>query len=361
MDPAQDPLVVVEQSQDDSPNPHPAGPMEGTLTPKCDRYRYSYSTQMSANYPCIFMACEESKELRVWDWKIGPLCLHITGLQITSWAFLSSRFLLISRTDSKYNEEYETTVYIPHLAVIDLETAPSPNRITVSGTNYVCAFHYPPVIDNVLVLDMFAISHDKDVVLRPLVRGSTFLRALAGLAPGETRRDFAWDEWGPRGSRLMWTPTPVTCHVYGTMLATTEADSRPDTPGYSRVWMSVTLRDFEAIHPAAERGVGGKDSRLGDEKQAVRVVAHATMLEPVGVFNETVTSSLPYVERVLVLPQERQDEWDAVIPREDALALVGSVWRRHMLHWSFTLRLEYNIGLFASEGRGTTSLWLRPN
>ena len=36
----------------------------------------------------------------------------------------------------------------------------------------------------------FAISYNKVVVLRSLVRALTFLRALAGIAPGETRRDF---------------------------------------------------------------------------------------------------------------------------------------------------------------------------
>ena len=89
-------------------------------------------------------------------------------------------------------------------------------------------------------------------------------------------------------------PEPPTCYGYGTMLARAPSRTPPVMVGCGLVWVSVTLRDFKAIHLAAEHGMGGKDSRLGDEideKQGVRVVAHATVLESMGVSGEDTGAS----------------------------------------------------------------------
>ncbi|KAM5538766.1 hypothetical protein V8D89_007488 [Ganoderma adspersum] len=376
MDPSQDLLVVIEHFWNNRSEfmcrihlkalstgaPHPAGPMEGTLTHNYKLRSHSYSTQMSDNHLGILMVYAGCIGLLVWDWKIGAVCLHITAPEITSWAFLTSRFLLVAQTDSKYNEENGSTVYIPHVVVIDLESAPSPNRITLSEANSICAFHYPPITDNVLVVGMairsdpgpnsclspslnvpFSVSsdpehrlflislqfvirgHNEGVVLGSLVPAATFLRALATVAPGQTRRDSAWSEWGERGSRLFSTPgthaSDDACNAYGTVFATTEVDS--DTPD-GRVRMTVTVRDFNQLairRRAADRESGRKHSEREGEEQDARVVADVSVLEPTGVFKEEVKTSLPYTERVLVLFQEGQDAWDAAIPTEDALVL----------------------------------------
>ncbi|KAI1790837.1 hypothetical protein LXA43DRAFT_1095058 [Ganoderma leucocontextum] len=376
MDPAQDLLIVIEEFWDRSQltcrihlralstgAPHP-GPIMAMLTHKPKPGGYSYAIQISEEYLGIVMMCENNKELLIWEWKVGTLRWHITGPDLLSWAFLTSRFLLITHGGSEFDED-NTTIREPgrpHFVVIDLESLPSSNPVTLSEVDCVCAFHYPPLEDNIEVLDvliqcypgpdwcpspalsipfsvscedrlfvitLWVIADDDEIGVLLLVPASTFLRALATLAPGETRRKFAWAEWGPRGSRLMREPrmdmSMEVRYVYGTTFVTAEADL--DTRA-QRLREFVVARDFNQLAiRRAVGGAGGKDS--GDEWQDVRVVTDTTVFEPAGVFQEEVTTALPYIQRVIVpfQPTEEDGEFNAVMLAEDALVLMSSTWQ----------------------------------
>ena len=249
--------------------------------------------------------------------------------------------------------------------------------MALSELDYTCAFHYPPFAENVVVHDMtiqpesgsnacssprhfgaipFLVSSEhrlflitiwvsvchEEVVLRLLVPMSTFLQAVATLAPGETRRAFAWPEWGPCGSRLMRMPSiraPILqggCHVYGTMFATIEVDidARAQVADHD-ARMILVMRDFNqrAIRRrqragcvAGDRNPAGGNSEEQDPNG--RLVAGATAFEPADIFKEEVTTALPYVERRFMLPQEEEGEDaqpDALMLAEDALVLVMGV------------------------------------
>ena len=93
---------------------------------------------------------------------------------------------------------------------------------------------------------------------------------------------------------------------------------------------SVVVRDFDhlAVWKAAAR-TGEKNSSdgLGDspglEERDMPVMADATLFEPTGMFEEEVTTALPYVERIFV-PME-DGEFNAVLLGEDAMMLVAGV------------------------------------
>ena len=94
---------------------------------------------------------------------------------------------------------------------------------------------------------------------------------------------------------------------------------------------SVVVRDFDhlAVWKAAAR-TGEKNSSdgLGDspglEERDMPVMADATLFEPTGMFEEEVTTALPYVERIFV-PTEEDGEFNAVLLAEDAMVLVTGV------------------------------------
>lgn len=283
---------------------------------------------------------------------------------------MTSRLILVARTGSRYDPEKRHRVYRPQLLVVDLDavstSSSNPSPATLSEISYVCGFDYPPFVKESDVLNVtirsdpgpgscpspmlgvpFSVSSEDrvflvtlSVVVRPpeqlflrhIVPASTFLRALGALAPGQVRREFAWNEWGPHGSRLMPVSeaftTSETCFVYGTMVAFTEDDFSFRVGKSGRF---VVLRDFNerAIRRRAEGRAGGGNQGMGidDWNLDWRVVADATVFERCNVFKEEVTTALPYVERTFVPSQEETGgiRWDVMMLTEDALVMSANV------------------------------------
>ncbi|PIL26136.1 hypothetical protein GSI_11891 [Ganoderma sinense ZZ0214-1] len=382
LDPAQDLLVIIEDFEDNTEltcrvhlhlrslatgAPRPAAPATAMLTHEPEPGGYSYAIQVSEDNLGILLSSMDfgdPSELLIWNWKTGQLHLHIVGIGLHSWAFLTSRLLILAHSSEED----------PRLLVVDLDS-PQPSTPTMlSELDFLCAFCYPPFRDEVSVLDMLVrsnpaptwrpspalavpfsvspadrlfvvtfwlIEYDEEAVMLSLVPASTLLRAIATLAPGEMetarKRVFAWAEWGPRGSRLVEAPSSYTstevCYVYGTRFAHVEKDW---DEGAGRLRKFVVVRDFNqlAVRRAGAAGTsGGKGSalgssgvRMGDKEQSVRVV-DAKTLGPPGVFQEEeVTTALPYVERICVLASE-DGEFNAVMLTEDAMVLVAGTWQ----------------------------------
>ncbi len=279
---------------------------------------------------------------------------HLIDPELNSWAFLAPYSLLIAHGG--------TALDAPHLVVIDLDSPQSSNSVALSDVNYVCAFHYPLLEGDVNVLDVlirsdpgaswrpspalgvpFSVSpedrlfvitlwlakYDEETLLLSLVPTSTFRRALATLVPGETRRQFEWAEWGPRGSRFMEAPSMYTTtdvrNAHGMAFVTVEHQLDVSVDGIqpARVRECVVVRDFNQL--AIRRRAAGH-SEPGAEEQDIRVVADATALAPADMFKEEVTTSLPYVERVFEPFHHMEDKiFNTPMLADDALVLVAGV------------------------------------
>ncbi|KAM5545949.1 hypothetical protein V8D89_000075 [Ganoderma adspersum] len=365
MDPAQDLLVVIEHFWDrreltvrihlkslSTGAPHPAGPQGGMVTYQPKPGRYSYAIQTSEGYLGILTSSqgEDASELLVWEWRTGTLHLHLTGPEMSSFAFLSPRYLLLAIQPALELDEDDVIQgpNTPLLAVVDLESTTSSTPVEFSKISCTCAFHYPALSDTFIVVAMslrsdpapywrpgpglpvpFAVAPEDRLFVVTLwvmegnvplgvlsfVPASTLLNALASLEaePGDgdgVRREFAWAEWGPQGSRLMYLPgmqasAVWVCYVYGTTYALTvnEAEGK-----------GVYTLDFNqlAIRRARTRGATGD------------IAVQPIVFQPARVFTEVVRTALPYRARKLASLPEGENRFEAVMVAEDALVLVSS-------------------------------------
>ncbi|KAM5538775.1 hypothetical protein V8D89_007497 [Ganoderma adspersum] len=340
IDPTEDLLVVLEPFEDMSLStgaPHPAATRAVMLTHEPEQGRYWYEIQTSRAYLGVLLSNEDwtyPSELLIWDWEAGTLRMRITSCRLYSWAFLTSRLLLLA-----HGGEGSDALYF---LVIDLDSPRPSNAATValSEVDYLCTFRYPPLVEDVTVLDMiicsepgpvrrpppalpvpFSVSHEDRLFvvtltcmrdayfdamdILSLVPASTFLCVINTLAPGETHCDFAWAEWGPRGSRLMlplnMNSLADACCAYGMKFAETHSDIRG---GRSR--KLGVMRDFNqlAVRKVADSEAGMKDLARHredlEEQGGVRVVEDTTVLKH-GVFQEEVTTAFQSPSRYLIL------------------------------------------------------------
>ena len=298
---------------------------------------------------------------------------HTTGPEIASFAFLSSRYLLLAIQPPLELDEDDVIQgpNTPLLAVVDLTSTTSSTPVEFSKINCTCAFHYPTLNDTFIVVSMslrsdpapywrpgpssssgsprpvpFSVAHEDRLFVVTIwvmegsvpmgvlsfVPASTLLSALAsldaelaaepGVGPSDegvrVSREFAWAEWGPHGSQLMRMPGRQSavwvCYVYGTTYALMVADA--DGRG-------VYTLDFNqlAIRRALARG------------PVVGVAMRSTVFTPARMFTEEVRTALPYKVRKLASLPEGEDRAEAVMVAEDALVLVSSVSRVAVASW----------------------------
>ena len=279
---------------------------------------------------------------------------HIAGPELSSFAFLTSRYLLIAVQPALELDE-DNIIQGPNtplLAIIDIEAAPSDTvtRVPFSDIEPICTFHYPELSDpfavvamsvrsdpapywspnpalrvpfsvaredRLLVVTLWVLEGNIPLGILSLIPASTLLGALASLDLGSgvrVTREFRWAEWGPRGSRLMSIPgahSPVwVCYVYGT----TYALWGPDGGGMGKAVYTLDFNQL-AIRRALVRNVPDD------------IMVHPIVFKPAGVFKEEVRTALPYRARKLAaesLP-EGEGNFEAVMVAEDALVLVSDV------------------------------------
>nr|VWO96278.1 STE12 [Ganoderma boninense] len=374
IDPAQDLLIVIEQFETNTAicrvhlrsfatgAPHPAAPPTAMLTHEPEISAFSYVIHILEGTLGILMSSmdfDDPSELLIWNWKTGQLRLHIIGPGLQSWAFLTSRFLLLAHGGELIDE--------PRLLIIDLDS-PQPSTPTLfTEADYVCAFCYPPFSNEITVLSMcirssptptwrpspalsvpFSVdpadrlfvvkftlidSDDEDAMLS-LVPASTLLHAIATLKTG--RVIIPWAEWGPHGSRLMEAPGTDALtelyNVYGTRVAHME---REWDEAARQLHRFVVVRDFNQLAIRKAAASAAEAARRGsllqvvqDKGQDMRIVDKNTFGLP-KVLQEEVTTTLPYVERTYKL-EEDDEKFSEVMLAEDAIVLVTGIWQPPM-------------------------------
>ncbi|OJT10824.1 hypothetical protein TRAPUB_12693 [Trametes pubescens] len=379
MDPAQDLLVVIENRMETAGmacavhlkslatgEPHPAAPRPATVSHIPARGRYSYTIQICDDYIAILMTSgdEDHSELLMWNWKTGTRRLHLTGSDLSSFAFLTSRYMLLTSLPTM--ELDDNNVFHgddPRLLVIDLERMSDRHEIDFGDLDYLCAFHYPPLADNFATISMsirsdpapnwkpspslkvpFHVAHqdrlfvitlwvvEGNMHIMPfisLVPSTTFMTSIDTIAPGETGRVFEWSEWGPAGSRLIPAPPTHTsvwvCYVYGMMFAMSIRQ------GSQRIILALDFNPHSVgrvlareAREAAESPETTPEERAAVQESAISVTDER-LFRPANIFREEVRTSLPHVMRkTRPFSAEGEGHFDAVMVSEDSLVMVSS-------------------------------------
>ncbi|OJA16126.1 hypothetical protein AZE42_00062 [Rhizopogon vesiculosus] len=365
MDPAQDLLVLVEQptlfpnaneierqirihlrSLTTGDN-HRLAPKPATLVHDFDvrGARPTYTLQVCGNLLGVYFMSHgpPTPELTVWNWTTGEVILTRFSPEVMTFAFLSSRFLLVGSI-----VDIETDNTGPRLYVLDM-TQSSSEKILLTA-DYFCSFAWPqfdawtnPVgfsirsdpspawQPNPEARVPFSIAHRHRLFIITscvitseghesshdlFVPADTLLSHIEALPTATVPHDITWDEWGPTGTRLMQTPSssPWVCNVFGTKFATLASRTRlyPDT---------LEVRDFNQL---AMKRAAESCKNLASEDGIAQYVYDSSVIKA-GEFLYDVRTSLPYRVTRRSLPHSfTQHFLTAVMCSEDNLILVDS-------------------------------------
>ncbi|KAI9056374.1 hypothetical protein FKP32DRAFT_1639392 [Trametes sanguinea] len=380
MDPAQDLLIIIENRADGAGvicsvhlrslatgQPHPSAPRPAVLSHSTHRGRFSYTIQISEDYVAVLMTSgdEDHSELLIWNWKTSQRRLYITGSELSSFAFLTSQYILLTSLPTM--ELDNNNVFHgddPRLFVIDLERMSDRHEIDFSDLDWMCAFHYPALGENFATISMSIRSdpapnwtpnaahkvpfhvarQDRLFVITlwvvqgnmhilpfiSLVPSWTFLDCIRTLSPGETQRIFDWHEWGPTGSRLIPAPPTHTsvwvCYVYGlTFALSIRQGTQRGIVAFDFNQHAVRRVQAQEERERAEMGPQAWATQQGSRRKLVQ--ADDRVFHPPSVFKDEVRTSLPYILRKTAqfAPEEGEGHFDAVMISEDSLILVSSV------------------------------------
>ncbi|KAI0372456.1 hypothetical protein BV20DRAFT_940120 [Pilatotrama ljubarskyi] len=373
MDPSQDLLVIMENRREQladrtgmscsvhlksltTGQPHPAAPRPALVAHVPQRGHYTYAIQVSESYVGILMTNHDGDhaELLIWNWKTGQRHLHLTGSDLASFSFLTSRHVLLASLPTM--ELDENNVFHgddPRLLIIDLERTSGEHEIDFNDLDYLCAFHYPAIADSFATVAMsirsdpapnwtpspdlqvpFHIARQDRLFvitlgviqgnlhalpLISLVPSSTFLACIDSIAPEETGRVFEWSEWGPKGSRLVPGPPTHTsvwvCYVYGMTFAMSMRQ------GSQR---AIVTFDFNPL--AVRRAQAQEQEMSGSEGDRNSIIIDDDRIfRPENIFKEEVRTALPHlIRKTSPFGAEGEGHFDAVMISEDSLVMVSS-------------------------------------
>ncbi|KAH9950441.1 hypothetical protein B0H21DRAFT_535054, partial [Amylocystis lapponica] len=359
MDPAQNLLVMVETPREwrsddafyihlralDTSVSYPASPQPSVLEHSPDGDNYSYVIQISAQYlGVLFVSGDENKrELVIWNWKTGARIMRLCGTDLSSFVFLDDTHIVVAVCSPP--EEAIPILPPPRLIVIDFIKTPDV-MVDLRDADFVCAFHYPRMSPMATPLAMSVRSdpapswlpHSKSkvpfytarnerllvitlwatdaMVVRSLllfVPTSVLLSHVNSLEHGETKRHFAWEAWGPQGTRMMSAPQGHSnvwvCYVWGMKYVSSKRARRRKT---------IQIFDFNQV--SCKRLAEEENLAAGEEFVGERTVIHAGML-----FENDVVTSLPYRLWTLSPPAGGEKKFEAVLVGEDSLIMVASV------------------------------------
>ncbi|KAI0772792.1 hypothetical protein BD413DRAFT_34230 [Trametes elegans] len=372
MDPAQDLLLIIENRIErnsmtcsahfkslSTGEAHPSAPRPAVLTHVPQRGRYSYTIQIAKELVGILMTSsdEDHSEFVIWNWKTGHRRLCMIGSDLSSFAFLTSRYILLTSLPTM--ELDDNNVFHgddPRLLVIDLDRMSDQCELEFSDLDYLCAFHYPALADNFATISMsirsdpapdwkpdpalkvpFHVARQERLFVTTLwvvegnmhilpfislVPSSTFLSCIRTIAPEETGRVFEWSEWGPAGSRLIPAPPTHTsvwvCYVWGTTFAMSIRQ------GSQRVILTLDFNQYAVRRALAEEARVAAAGQLEDDRPFIAVTDDREF-RPANIFKEEVRTALPHVMRKTPpFSAEGEGHFDAVMISEDSLVMVSS-------------------------------------
>ncbi|KZT72794.1 hypothetical protein DAEQUDRAFT_722413 [Daedalea quercina L-15889] len=368
IDPAQNLLVAIQMP--DSPTsvfhvhlrdiytsaPHSAAPNPAVLTLQPEGPQVSYTIQISGDYlgVLVLSANEISHEVVIWNWKTGVCKLRYIGRTLETFTFLSERHVLLGLTKRPLDQDELRVLRAaeePNLMVVDF-LASSGELTNLEEAEFVCAFHYPAMLNHAVPLGLtvrsdpapnwaphpdstapfYTARGDRLLVITftvySILDGHTqlllFVRTSSLLAHVEALRDetkhrFRWDEWGPSQTRMMRAPRTHSgvwvCYVFGMKFVTSK--KLRGKPKYIEVY---DFNQFAGDRRAMPEPEAQEDSLLDG-----RWTSRAETKLPEGIFGEEVTTSLPYRMRVMLPPRGDGDrDFQCVMLSEDTFIIMSN-------------------------------------
>ncbi|EMD42146.1 hypothetical protein CERSUDRAFT_147732 [Gelatoporia subvermispora B] len=362
MDPAQDLLVLVQSPHASIHEPyrihlrhlssgerHSIASTNAILIHSSRTDNYSFTTiQVSGDLLGILFAdpVEDDVQLIVWNWTTGTRICRVIDEDIGSFAFLTSRHVLLALAGPDYDED----VLGPVLFVIDVFQHAGTGTDTLLQSDYLCKFSLPQLSEQVihysvlirsdpapawkphpdLKVPFYTARHERLLVLTLnvieetrrfrsfllLVPSSTLTYRIDAGASASDRRVFQWEDWGPTGTRLIRAPAQHTrvwvCHVFGMKFAFKHiANDKTE----------ICIMDFNWLPVMRQKAEDSDDLELNLKDQM-------TTIRSGRIFENPVSTSLPYRSRsiVLDLPSgEGPIPLTAVMLSEDSLIMVADM------------------------------------
>ncbi|KAG2350184.1 hypothetical protein BDR05DRAFT_954285 [Suillus weaverae] len=363
MDPAQDLLVLIEQPTS-LPNAnaistrsirihlrslttggtHRLAPQPAILVHDLDaqNVQAAYTLQVCDNLlGILFIQPEDADpELTIWDWTTGKVILTRFSSEIATFAFLSSRFLLVGSVFDSEAIHIQARLY-----VFDM-TQPSSEKSGL-GTDYFCAFLWPefdfwtsPMTisirsdpspawqhnpearlpfstapgERLFIITVSLVNNGRIASYNMFVSADTLLSHIETLPMEVPCREIKWDEWGSTGTRLMRSlsqPSPWVCYVFGTKFVSL-AEPTHTSPQTLEIW------DFNQLAMKRDAKVQGGTS---NHVRGTTVICN--------VFANEIHTSLPYrvIKRTLPPRSSPEPFFAAVMCSEDNIILVDSSHR----------------------------------
>lgn len=297
-------------------------------------------------------------ELVVWNWKTGETLLvrhtchkyaraypwfdqNTYGANLMAFAFLTKRYILVGGF-----EDVPFDLRQPRLFVVDLDSD-SGERTEFDEMEYLCAFLYPacypwvhalsflirsdPCTDwsphgslevpfsigsgpRLYVVTIWVMHGEEITPIDLFVLSDTLLAHVSAVGEGESRHDFEWPKWGPRGTRMM-AQAPHShvwvCYVFGTRFSTITGGGEGGTSRTLEVW------DFNQL---------GMRRDMKRDRKRCGVEWHIGDTSVLGgrVFADEVRTGLPYrvFRRELAAPREGEPDYTEAMCSEDSVVLV---------------------------------------
>ncbi|KAG1871004.1 hypothetical protein C8R48DRAFT_770604 [Suillus tomentosus] len=363
MDPAQDLLVLIEEPTQlphinattrsirihlrslTTGDRHRLAPQPAILVHDLNvrHARATYTLRVCDNLLGILFTLQDEDadpELTIWDWSTGKVILTCFSSEIATFAFLSSRFLLVGSVFDSEAINIQARLY-----VFDM-TKPSSETFGL-WADYSCVFLWPefnfwtnPVAlsirsdpsptwqpnpearlpfstapgDRLLIITVSLVNNDRIVPYDMFVSADTLLSHIEALPTEVRSREIKWDEWGPAGTRLMRSlsqPSLWVCYVFGTKFVSLTEPTHT-SPQTLEMW------DFNQLAMKRDAKVQGGISHH---------VRDTTVIDKV--FADEIYTSLPYrvIKRTLPPHSSPELSFTAVICSEDSLILVDSSHR----------------------------------